>query len=235
MIISSRFFNAMLFNNRINCSLTIIIKTLQESQQIYPYKYNFYNPENINNATPNVTLTINGIVESIPKVIYIKRNFNYLTFRVITSNKLINVTIFNRAFMKNNLTVGKEICLIGKYDPEKNKFTASNILLKPILSSIIEPVYHQSNTLKNTQINKMITTILSKETIPNTLPNYISEKYNFISEYNALKEIHNPTNLTKLKTSKLVLTYKELFEFMFKINYLKQKRKENESNIIKTR
>ena len=65
------------------------IFTTRDLIEYYPYKYNFYNPENINNATPNVTLTINGIVESIPKVIYIKRNFNYLTFRVITSNKLL--------------------------------------------------------------------------------------------------------------------------------------------------
>ena len=135
--------------------------------------------------------------------------------------------------MKNNLTVGKEISLIGKYDEEKNKFTASNILLKPILSSIIEPIYHQTNNLKNTQINKIINTVLSKEEIKNTLPDYISNKYNFISEYNALKEIHNPTNLNTLKNSKLILTYKELFEFMFKINYLKRKKKENNSNIKK--
>jgi len=217
----------------INILNKINIFTTRDLIEYYPYKYNFYNPENINNAIKNTTLTINGIIESIPKVIYIKRNFNYLTFRVQTSNKLINVTIFNRAFMKNNLTVGKEICLIGKYDSEKNKFTASNILLKPVLSSIIEPIYHLSSNLKNTQINKMITTILSKETIPNTLPDYISEKYNFIPEYTALKELHNPTNLNTLKSSKLVLTYKELFEFMFKINYLKLKRKQSESNIIK--
>ena len=211
----------------------INIETTKDLIEYYPYKYNFYNPENINNATPNTTLTINGIIESIPKIIYIKRNFNYLTFRVLTSNKLINVTIFNRAFMKNNLTVGKEISLIGKYDQEKNKFTASNILLKPILSYTIEPVYHQTNNLKNTQINKIINTVLSKEEIKNTLPDYILNKYNFISEYNALKEIHNPTNLNTLKSSKLVLTYKELFEFMFKINYLKIKKKENNSNIKK--
>ena len=201
--------------------------------EYYPYKYNFYNPENINNATNNTTLTINGIIESTPKVLYLKRNFNILSFRVLTNNKLINVTIYNRAFMKKNLIVGKEIALIGKYEIEKNKFTASNILLKPILTSIIEPVYHLSNNLKNSQINKLVTTALSKEIIENTLPEYISEKYNFISEYNAIKEIHNPTNLNNLKNSKLVLTYKELFEFMFKINYLKLKRKKDESNIIK--
>ena len=40
----------------------ININTIEDLIEYYPYKYNFYNPENINNATSNITLTINGIV-----------------------------------------------------------------------------------------------------------------------------------------------------------------------------
>lgn len=212
----------------------INIFTINDLINYYPYKYNFYNPSNINDTTDNVTLTINGIVESLPRIIYIRKNFNYLSFRVITSNKLINVTIFNRGFLKNNLTVGKEICLIGKYNKETNKFTASNILLNPLNTSIIEPIYHLKGNIKNKPLNTLILNTLNKVNIQNTLPNYIIEKYKFINENIALKQIHNPTNLTTLKQSKLHLTYKELFEFMFKINYLKLKRESDESNIIKT-
>ena len=209
------------------------IFTIKDLLEYYPYKYNFYNPVDINNSIENTTITINGIIESIPKVIFIKRNFNYLTFRVITSNKLINVTIFNRAYLKNNLTVGKEICLIGKYNPETNKFTANNILFNKLESSIIEPIYHLKNNIKNKQLNTLITNTLNKTPIKNTLPEYITNKYNFLNEYNSFKEIHNPTNLTNLKQAKIHLTYKELFEFMFKINYLKLKRSNKEENIIK--
>lgn len=212
----------------------INIFTINDLINYYPYKYNFYNPENINNATDNVTLTINGIVESLPRIVYIRKNFNYLSFRVVSSNKLINVTIFNRGFLKNNLTIGKEICLIGKYNKETNKFTASNILLNPLNTSIIEPIYHLKGNIKNKTLNTLILNTLNKVNIHNTLPEYIIEKYNFINENLALKQIHNPTNLTSLKQSKLHLIYKELFKFMFKINYLKLKRQSDETNIIKT-
>ena len=212
----------------------INIFTINDLVNYYPYKYNFYNPVNINDATDNVTLTINGIVESLPRIVYIRKNFNYLSFRVISSNKLINVTIFNRGFLKKNLTVGKEICLIGKYNKETNKFTASNILLNPLNTTIIEPIYHLKGNIKNKPLNTLILNTLNKVNIHNTLPEYIIEKYNFINENIALKQIHNPTNLTSLKQSKLHLIYKELFEFMFKINYLKLKRQNDETNIIKT-
>ena len=42
----------------------INIFTINDLINYYPYKYNFYNPENINNATDNVTLTINYDYES---------------------------------------------------------------------------------------------------------------------------------------------------------------------------
>ena len=134
----------------------INIYTTRDLIEYYPYKYNYYNPSNINDTMDNLTITINAIVESIPKIVYIKRNFNYLTFRVITNNKLINVTIFNRGFLKNNIKVGNDICLIGKYNKEKNTLTANNILMNPIINPIIEPIYHTTQNIKNKNLNTLI-------------------------------------------------------------------------------
>ena len=50
------------------------------------------------------------------KVQYIKRNFNRLTFKCISDDVTLTVTIFNRGFLKTNLSIGKEIVLIGKYN-----------------------------------------------------------------------------------------------------------------------
>ena len=220
-------------NKTLNELHKLNIFTTNDLINFYPYRYNFYNPTNINNTQDNITITINGIIESTPKIVFIKRNLNYLTFRVLSSNKLINVTIFNRAFMKNNLIVGKSICLTGKYNTEKNLFTASNILLKPIMSTIIEPIYHLKGNLKNKNLNNLILDILNKNEYNNTLPEYIVNKYNLLDEYNSLKEIHNPQNINILKKANLTLIYKELFDFMFKINYLRLKRSTNEINIVK--
>lgn len=220
-------------NKTLNDLHKLNIFTTNDLINFYPYRYNFYNPTNINTVQDNIIITINGIIESTPKIVFIKRNLNYLTFRVLSSNKLINVTIFNRAFMKNNLIVGKSICLTGKYNTEKNLFTASNILLKPIMSTIIEPIYHLKGNLKNKNLNNLIIDILNKNEYNNTLPEYIVEKYNLLDEYNSLKEIHNPQNINILKKANLTLIYKELFDFMFKINYLRLKRNTNEINIVK--
>ena len=201
--------------------------------EYYPYKYNYYNPTDINKEHFNNEITINAIVEESPRLIFVKRNLNYLKFRVISNNKLLNVTIFNRGFLKNNIKVGNEITLIGKYNKEKNTFIANNILLKPITHPLIEPIYHTNQYIKNKQLNTIILNSLNNETISNSLPQNILDKYKFLNYYESIKEIHNPTDMNKLKQAKLHLIYKELFDFMFKINYLKTKRNKSDNNIIK--
>ena len=201
--------------------------------EYYPYKYNYYNPTDINKEHFNNEITINAIVEESPRLIFVKRNLNYLKFRVISNNKLLNVTIFNRGFLKNNIKVGNEITLIGKYNKEKNTFIANNILLKSITHPLIEPIYHTNQYIKNKQLNTIILNSLNNETISNSLPQNILDKYKFLNYYESIKEIHNPTDMNKLKQAKLHLIYKELFDFMFKINYLKTKRNKSDNNIIK--
>ena len=55
------------------------------------------------------------------------------------------------------------------------------------------------------------------------LPQYIIEKYNFLNKYEAISEIHNPTDVTNLKKARQRLKYEELFIYLLKINYLKNK------------
>ena len=71
----------------------------------YPYRYNVYNFSN--ELIDNSTLIINVIIESNPIVSYIKKNFNRLSFRARYNERIFNVVIFNRAYLKTNLTIGK--------------------------------------------------------------------------------------------------------------------------------
>ena len=112
----------------------------------YPYKYNIYNFSNF--LEENITLILRVKIESNPIVFYIKKNFNKLSFRANIDDNIINVIIFNRAFLKQNLIVGKDITIIGKYDFKKNLFTASDIKFN-IVNGQIEPIYHLVKGLTN--------------------------------------------------------------------------------------
>ncbi len=187
----------------------------------YPYKYNFLSPQRL---IPDVPILVNAKILTAPSVYYIKKNLNRLTFKALVDNKEIKVSIFNRAFLKVHLRIGKVISLLGKYAASKNTFACSDIKLTPILRTTIEPVYHLVSGLTNKSIAKVISNaLIFRYNLNDDIPLIYKEKYNFLSKEQATLILHNPTNLAELKQARLRTIYEELFTFAFKINYLKMK------------
>lgn len=212
----------------------INIYTVNDLLTNYPFKYNVYKPEVLNIQDSNEIVVLTGKVYSSPKVFYIKGNLNRLSFKFNTSNKLINVTIFNRAFLKQHLNINSTITVIGKYNLKTNTLTANDIKIIPILKLTIEPVYHLSQKIKKAAYKKILTTILNGDfKCDSYIPDYIEEKYKFITKRDAILNIHNPKNLDILKASRLYLIYEELFVFMIKIIYLKNKNNDNVNRNVK--
>ena len=197
----------------------------------YPYKYNVYNFSN--ELIDNSTLIINVIIESNPIVSYIKKNFNRLSFRARYNEKIFNVVIFNRAYLKTNLTIGKNITIIGKYDFKKNIFTSSDIKFN-VTNGQIEPVYHLTKGITNNTVSKLIKDNFNNIYIKDSLPNNIISKYNLLSKKDALYNIHFPNDLKMVHYAKNRLIYEELFDFSFKMNYFKNQniRKDKEPKNI---
>ena len=197
----------------------------------YPYRYNVYNFSN--ELIDNSTLIINVIIESNPIVSYIKKNFNRLSFRARYNEKIFNVVIFNRAYLKTNLTIGKNITIIGKYDFKKNIFTSSDIKFN-VTNGQIEPVYHLTKGITNNTVSKLIKDNFNNIYIKDSLPSNIISKYNLLSKKDALYNIHFPNDLKMVHYAKNRLIYEELFDFSFKMNYFKNQniRKDKEPKNI---
>ena len=197
----------------------------------YPYRYNVYNFSN--ELIDNSTLIINVIIESNPIVSYIKKNFNRLSFRARYNEKIFNVVIFNRAYLKTNLTIGKNITIIGKYDFKKNIFTSSDIKFN-VTNGQIEPVYHLTKGITNNLVSKLIKDNFNNIYIKDSLPSNIISKYNLLSKKDALYNIHFPNDLKMVHYAKNRLIYEELFDFSFKMNYFKNQniRKDKEPKNI---
>lgn len=197
----------------------------------YPYRYNVYNFSN--ELIDNSTLIINVIIESNPIVSYIKKNFNRLSFRARYNERIFNVVIFNRAYLKTNLTIGKNITIIGKYDFKKNIFTSSDIKFN-VTNGQIEPVYHLTKGITNNTVSKLIKDNFNNIYIKDSLPSNIISKYNLLSKKDALYNIHFSNDLKMVHYAKNRLIYEELFDFSFKMNYFKNQniRKDKEPKNI---
>ena len=216
--------------NRLN------IYTINDLLTYYPFRYDtlkrtdLLNPrEDLNNKK----IVLDGKVDSLVLTNHF-RKVNKLSFRITTIYGKMGVVIFNRAFLLNSLKIGTNIVVIGKYDKQNNILVASDILFKTLgKKEEIIPVYHLTSGLTLNTLRKFINEGLAtyKDQVIDNIPEYLIDKYNFSSKKFAITIAHNPSDKERLEEVLNRLRYEELFEFMFKINYLKFKRKKENIGI----
>ena len=189
----------------------------------YPYRFLILAKRDINNPKYYDEFVSDGIVESMPTLNFFKGKMNRLTFRCNVQNKIVKVVIFNRAFLKPNIIIGKEVTIIGKYDPKKETIVATNIRLGNLNKVEIEPVYHLCKGITSKQMNAFINKALSVVKENNNIPKELISKYNLMSEDEAIRIIHNPKDENSLKIALKTLKYEEIFTYMKNIKLLKIK------------
>lgn len=189
----------------------------------YPYRFLIFAKRDINNSKYYDEFVSDGIVESMPTLNFFRGKMNRLTFRCNVQNKIVKVVIFNRAFLKPNIIIGKEVTIIGKYDPKKETIVATNIRLGNLNKVEIEPVYHLCKGITSKQMNAFIKKALSVVKENNNIPKELISKYNLMSEDEAIRIIHNPKDENSLKTALKTLKYEEIFTYMKNIKLLKIK------------
>lgn len=212
------------------------INTVLDLVTHYPFRYDFIKRSDLRNLIDDKVI-IDGKIDCVPILIRLKGNLNKMNLRLITSDGMVvGVSIFNRAFLKNQLEVGSNVTVLGKYDKAKNIVTASEIRMGLLpKDEKIEPVYHGTAGLTSKNIAVYINNALMQygNEIPDFIPKYLIERYEFLNKKTSLNIIHNPSTKEKLKQAMIRLKYEELFVYMMKINLLKMKHKSEDNGIKK--
>lgn len=203
----------------------IKIYTVEDLLNYYPYRYDIIKRSDLSNLSDGDKIIIDGIVEGQPTTIYINKSLKKMIFRISTKTMILNITLYNRAHLYSDLKSGKEVTIIGKYNKLKNTVIVSDIrfgLLPP--SAKIEPIYYTTEGLTVKQISKFESIALENDyDVIDLVPRYIEEKYNLMNKKSAIKNIHVPEDILLLKKARQRIKYEELFMYVLKINYLKNK------------
>ncbi len=213
------------------------INTVMDLVSHYPYRYDVIKKSDLSIAEEDEKVIIDGKIDSVPILLRLKGNLNKMNLRVVTTDKMVvGVSIFNRAFLKKNLTVGTNITVFGVFKKSKNIIMASDIRLGLLpRGEKIEAVYHGTVGMTSKNISSYINTALMQygNDLIDYIPNSITLKYDFLNKKTALNIVHNPTTKEKLEIATNRLKYEELFQFMTRINYLKIKNKSVKNGLEK--
>jgi ATP-dependent DNA helicase RecG len=212
------------------------IHTIEDLINHYPFRYEVLKRSKLDEIKDRDKIIIDGIIEGQPTIIYINPKLKKIIFRINTGRNMLNVTIYNQVYLMETIKSGKFITVIGRYDKIKNTVIASDIRMErlPAIPKI-ESIYYTTSGLSKKSISRFITALIMGGYKPkDILPEYIIDKYDFPSKYEAICEIHNPTDELSLKKARQRIKYEELFMYLLKINYLKEKMSHDELAIKRT-
>ena len=209
------------------------IYTIEDLVNHYPFRYEVLRKTNLSEIKDGDKVTIDGIIEGQPTMIYLSPKFKRIIFRINTGNNILNITVYNQVYLMDNLKSGKTVTVIGKYDKLKNTIVASDVRMEKLPEvPKIESIYYTTSGLSKKSISKFILSLIMSGYKPQErLPEYLVDKYNLLSKKESITEIHNPQDVILLKKARQRLKYEELFMYLLKINYLKSKIEQDEESI----
>lgn len=205
------------------------INNVEELLTYYPFRYEENITKPFNEWQIGDTLVFEGELIKYPSTFrYFKRAIT--RFSVLYDDEEINVTIFNRPWMKG-LKLNEKITIKGKYDG-KNKFTALNYSLHDVQEELgIKAIYSLKDGMRQNDITKMVKLALKIYPFIDEMPIAFRQKHQLIDYQTAINEIHFPSSKENLKKAITRLKYEEFLRFYLTLGYLKQ----NNSNTKKAK
>ena len=191
----------------------------------YPFRYDVLKRSDISILNDKDKIVIDGVIEGQPTIIYINKSLKKIIFRINTKKNILNVTLYNRVYLFSDLKPGREVTILGRFHKLKNTIVASDIRFGLLPNDAkIEPVYNTTNGLTSKSLSKYIASALEEEyQIDSLVPKYLEDKYNLMGKNDALKNVHIPKDIPSLKKARQRIKYEELFMYMLKVNYLREK------------
>lgn len=208
----------------------------------YPYRYDILKRSDISNLSSRDRVVTSGVIDGQPTMIFITEEFRKIIFRVNTGNGILNITVYNRNNLYKDLAQGKVVTVIGVYDRSKNTVIASSVRFEELpVSPKIDSVYRLYNVMSKRGFEKVLKSgtdwMMSDSqgdmdrdlarALQGSLPDFIIDRYNFISMKKAIAEVHNPSDIAMLKRARKRLKYEELFNYLLRNKYLAKRIRES--------
>ncbi|WP_455684175.1 ATP-dependent DNA helicase RecG [Thomasclavelia sp.] len=212
--------------NRIKLLNNMGIYYLKDLVLHFPYRYDCIE------ATPlinNEKVIIEGVLIDEPKVFF-KGRLSRMTFQILYQQEVYKVIIFNRHFLKKNMTKGMVLTIIGKYNNTNNSITANDIRLKALEEiSGITAIYSLKEGITQKSFQGYVKKALKfyQGHIQDDVPTSLMIKHHLIHKELALNLIHFPCNNDDIKEALRYLKYEEFLKFQLTMQYIKLSRKKN--------
>ncbi len=169
--------------------------------------------------------------------IRIRKNLTLCKLIVRDETAACEIVWYNQSYLKNVFNPSQRYHFYGKVKAGFGKFEMQSPVYEVEgtnkSTGKIIPIYPLTYNLTQNTIRKIIENGLSEidGNLPETLPDYIINKYNFYSRQDAINHIHFPDNFEDFKNARNRLVFEELFSMQLALSAMKNKYDVNRTGI----
>ncbi len=202
------------------------IETFGDLLQYYPYKHvdrsRLYSIRELTGDMPFVQ--VKGHILSFETFKMSARKERVVAHFTDGSGKVMDLTWFNGGkYAKQSYKIGTEYIIFGRPNVFNGRINVTHPDIdaadKLELSTMgMQPYYNTTEKMKKSGLNsrcveRFIKTLLDviKEPLPETLPDFITNRLHLMSRDEALRKIHYPQNSNELEKARVRLKFEELF------------------------
>ncbi|MGF7048523.1 ATP-dependent DNA helicase RecG [Paenibacillus sp. DS2015] len=197
------------------------IFTVKDLIEYYPYRYEDYRLRSLSEVKSGDKVTIQAKIVGIP-VLQRYGGKSRLTCKMMAEEWMFTGTWFNRHFLRDQLTPGREIIVNGKWDQRRMQLTVSDSEFPDQgvrRGGSLQPVYSVGAKITQAWMRKTIGQALQQygDMIPEILPYTLLEKYHLLPRKQAIITIHQPEDTKEGQQGRERMVYEELFLFQLKM------------------
>lgn len=202
------------------------ITTVRDLMGYYPFRYEDIQERTLAEINDQEKVTIKGVVVA-PAVL---NRFGYkksvLRFRMMQDHGVFSVSFFNQPYLKDQVVLGEELAVYGKWDAKKKALTGMKILGSGHQGDFA-PIYHVSQKVKQKTLIPLIRQAFADygDQIKENLPLVLREKYRLMDKAAAMYAMHFPKDPAEHHQAKRRVVFEEFFLFQMKLQGLKIREK----------
>ena len=203
------------------------IDTVGAHLRFYPRAYlDWQNITPISECHEGENVCVRAEITSPVKTANIRRGMTLYKFSAADDSGVIEVTLFNRKYLAENLREGRSYLFYGKLGYGITLRQMSSPEIMPAEYMGIEPVYAAAEGLSSKTIEKIMkNALVYTDSMQDAIPDGIRQKNGLCDFKTALKSIHFPLERQALESAKRRLVFEELFVLQTGLLFLKRRRR----------
>ena len=196
------------------------IVTLRDLIGWFPRRYeDRRSVKRIMDLIPGESACVAAMIASPPQLSHVRRGMDLVKVRAVDESGVLDVTFFNRTWLKNQLQQGETYLFYGKAEGSLLRKTMASPVVEPEgrceTTGRIVPIYPLAAGVSQLILSRSIRQGLDAcvDILPDTLPDQIRQEHHLCRIGYAYENIHFPEDEKALELSRRRLAFEELFFF----------------------